>query len=141
MGRTPDRRPGPLYEEGIYLEDATQSPEVPGEFRRVGDDLYAKDSIGVFNLRQGGSALPFERTFTARMALVIRHNRGVRPLVQVLIPESGGWNSGGWNGNWWSGGAGRFVRLPDEQYVTTHINEDQFIVKFTAKTSGKVLYF
>lgn len=141
MPRTPDRRSGPLYEEGIYLDDAGLQPEVPGEIRRDGDDVYAKDSVGVFNLRQGGSALPFEKFFSARLALVVKHNRGVRPLVQVLIPEIGGWNNGGWNEQWWGSGSGRFIRLSDEQYETTHINVNQFIIKFSEKTTGRVVYF
>jgi hypothetical protein len=53
MPRTPDRFPGPTYEEGIYLDDTAAEPAVIGEFRRVGNILLAMDGSGVFNLRQG----------------------------------------------------------------------------------------
>lgn len=35
MGQTPDRRPGPSDEEGIYLEQGAVVPTVNGEFRYV----------------------------------------------------------------------------------------------------------
>lgn len=35
MGKTPDRREGPLYEEGIYMDLAAVHPTVNGELRYV----------------------------------------------------------------------------------------------------------
>lgn len=53
MGRTPDRSPGPSYEEGIYFEDHGGDPSTIGEIRRNGGALKAFDSGGVFDLRSG----------------------------------------------------------------------------------------
>lgn len=35
MSKTPDRREGPLYEEGIYMDEAAVHPTVNGELRYV----------------------------------------------------------------------------------------------------------
>lgn len=62
MGRTPDRHPGILYEdEEIVLSETAIDPDVVGAIRRVGGDLKAKDSLGVFNLRTGGSGITEEQ--------------------------------------------------------------------------------
>lgn len=53
MPRTPDRSPGPSYEEGIFLDDHGVDPAAVGEIRRVGSALKAKDGAGVFDLRSG----------------------------------------------------------------------------------------
>lgn len=66
MPQTPDRWPGPLYEEAIYLEDTAVSPSAVGEIRRSGSDILAFDSAGLFNLRQSsGSDLLTRAVFKA----------------------------------------------------------------------------
>jgi hypothetical protein len=54
---TPDRSPGVSDEEGIILENAGMDPAVVGEIRLNGTDFKAKDGVGIFNLRTGGSGL------------------------------------------------------------------------------------
>jgi hypothetical protein len=53
MPRTPDRFPGPTYEEGVYLESVVDDPATVGEVRLVGSDFKARDGLGIFNLRSG----------------------------------------------------------------------------------------
>jgi hypothetical protein len=53
MPRTPDRFPGTREDEALIIEDTTTQPAVLGEFRHDAGSLYAKDSVGVFNLRSG----------------------------------------------------------------------------------------
>jgi len=52
---TPDRTPGESDEEGLNLEDVGVDPVVVGGFRNNAGALKARDSIGVFNLRQPGT--------------------------------------------------------------------------------------
>lgn len=56
--RTPDQFPGVTNQEGLILLDESVQPLTVGEFRLDGTDLFARDGVGVFNLRQGGGALP-----------------------------------------------------------------------------------
>jgi hypothetical protein len=54
MSKTPDRHPGPLYEdEEIVLQERETDPDIVGAMRRVGGSIRARDASGVFNLRQG----------------------------------------------------------------------------------------
>lgn len=47
------RFPGVHVEDDAYkLNDSGQLPQEVGEIRRNGGDLFAQDSLGVFNLRQ-----------------------------------------------------------------------------------------
>lgn len=58
MGRTPQRFPGQLIEEdSIFFEDRGTDPEEVGAVWRKGDDFYAHDGVGKFNLRTGGSGI------------------------------------------------------------------------------------
>lgn len=57
MSKTPDRFPGPLYEEDIYLEDKVTDPTTVGQIRRAGNDVKVRDSDGVFNLHTAHSHL------------------------------------------------------------------------------------
>ena len=54
MPKTPDRRPGIRYEDDAILFDdrVTDVGSSDRGFYRKGSDLYARDSVGVFNLRQ-----------------------------------------------------------------------------------------
>lgn len=82
-----------------------------------------------------------EVPFTNITVLLVDHQRHYHPLVQVVIGVLGGWNLGGWNTVVWNEGFSSFVRLPDDQYVTTHDSEDVFWVEFASPQTGRVLYF
>lgn len=56
--RTPDQFPGVTHQEGLVLLDEAVQPLVVGEFRLDGTDLFARDGVGVFNLRQGALPAP-----------------------------------------------------------------------------------
>ena len=51
MGQTPDRHHGPLYEEGMYMEDVGVDALVPGEFRYYNGAWRMRDSVGVYDPR------------------------------------------------------------------------------------------
>ena len=54
MGQTPDRFPGEADEEGIVFEDnSAGDPTALGGMRYVSGHFRMKDSIGVFNPRDG----------------------------------------------------------------------------------------
>lgn len=54
MGQTPQRFPGAaLEDDSIQFQDRGSDPTDPGSLWRRGNDLYGKDSVGVFNLRSG----------------------------------------------------------------------------------------
>jgi hypothetical protein len=58
MGRTPDRRPGQQIEDdAIAFDDRISDTGVVGTLYRKGDDFFAHDSVGAFNLRTGGSGI------------------------------------------------------------------------------------
>jgi len=57
MTATPDRRAGPRFEEEVNFEDQTIDPASLGGMRYVNGEFRAKDSQGVFPLRQAGSSL------------------------------------------------------------------------------------
>lgn len=55
MPRTPDRRPGPQIEDDrVEFRDRGSDPTEVGSLWNKGDELFARDSSGIFNLRQGG---------------------------------------------------------------------------------------
>ena len=56
MARTPDRRPGKLFEEEILLDDRTGDGDPIDEraIRYLNGDFRMRDSLGVFNPRDGG---------------------------------------------------------------------------------------
>lgn len=55
MPRTPQRFPGVAREDdSIQFEDRGSDPVELGSVWRKGDELFARDDLGVFNLRQGG---------------------------------------------------------------------------------------
>lgn len=60
MARTPDRRPGPLLEEEIILDDrsADGDPTDEGAIRYVDGFFRARDSEGTFTMRFGVSGTP-----------------------------------------------------------------------------------
>ena len=56
MGRTPQRFHGAaLEDDSIQFDDRGTDVDVVGSLWRLGDDLYGRDSVGKFNLRNGGS--------------------------------------------------------------------------------------
>jgi hypothetical protein len=58
MARTPDRRPGVLKEEEVLFDDRTADGDPTDEraIRYVSGSFRAKDSAGVFDLRQGAAS-------------------------------------------------------------------------------------
>jgi hypothetical protein len=52
MPRTPDRFPGPLYEEGVYF-DSTSVATTPGEVRYDGTRFSFVDGAGEYDPRSG----------------------------------------------------------------------------------------
>lgn len=52
---TPDRFDGPAYEEELQLEESSADPSALGACRYVLGSFRLKDSLGVFNPRDGGS--------------------------------------------------------------------------------------
>lgn len=53
MGRTPDRRPGPLIEEKIILQDDGYTADNPGEAVYKDGAFSMRDSVGAFDPRSG----------------------------------------------------------------------------------------
>jgi hypothetical protein len=82
-----------------------------------------------------------EVPFTNASILVINHQRHHIPLVQVVIGNPAGWDLGGWSNVVWNEDTSGYVRLPDDQYVTTHESDDIFWVEFSGPLTGRVLYF
>jgi hypothetical protein len=72
---------------------------------------------------------------------MINHMKHKHPLVQVLIGLLSGWNMSGWQNVLWNGDTSGYIRLPDDQYVTTHESEDVFWVEFASPQTGMVIYF
>lgn len=51
-GRTPNRNPGPQFEEdSVIFQDRGANPTELGQVARVGTDILALDGQGLFNLR------------------------------------------------------------------------------------------
>lgn len=58
MGRTPDTRPGPLYEDDEILFGVNASPSaVPGSVSFDGTSFVMRDGTGPFNPRSGGAGI------------------------------------------------------------------------------------
>jgi hypothetical protein len=138
--RTPQRFPGQAIEEDSlrFLNRTEDSTDV-GSLWMLGNDIYARDQFGKFNIRQPANT--FEVPFTNKLSVVVAHNRGTRPLVQVVTPISLGWNADGWSLLSWNSGTTVYKRKPDNEYETRHISVNRFIVQFSALTTGRVLYF
>ena len=85
----------------------------------------------------GVQEVPFENS----TVLFIDHQRHYHPLVQVIVGAFMAWNMGGWNNVPWNGDFSGYIRLPDDQYVTTHDSDDVFWVEFSSPQTGRVLYF
>jgi hypothetical protein len=76
---TPDRFPRPLEEEEIQFEEQSTDPTVNGAIRYVSGDFKAKDSEGVFNLRNADSFLTSRDEGSVLVSrngnvLITRHN-------------------------------------------------------------------
>ena len=150
MGRTPDRRAGPLFEEKIVLEqedefgNPTTAPTEEGGITYHDGQFSFRDELGVATWRDLATGKPFEVPFTNKRFVIVNHQRGQRALVQVI---SGfilfGWNLGGWNEPdvCWNIGGFLQKRLPDDQYETLHIGDDRFLVLFDVVRTGRVVYF
>ena len=69
MPRTPDTRPGPLYEnEEIVLEANAVGPTVGGAFNYNGSVFQMRDAAGTFDPRTG--AAPTEPSFLRHFLLM-----------------------------------------------------------------------
>ena len=82
-----------------------------------------------------------EVPFVNATILMVDHERHYHPLVQVIVGVPAGWNVCGWQNVLWNGDTSGYIRLPDDQYVTTHESEDVFWLEFSAPLTGRVLYF
>lgn len=90
----------------------------------------------------GGAAVKTQEVlFSGVLSVVVDHSRGQMPLVQVLVNVTSGWGANGWGGIPWGFSLNGYERLPDDQYVTSHVSPDKFIVQFPSTKTGKVLYF
>ena len=71
MPQTPDRRPGPLIEEEVQMEDRTADgdPTFEGAIRYTGGSFKGKDSVGVFDFRSGGGGITESQHRTLRQLI------------------------------------------------------------------------
>jgi hypothetical protein len=133
---------------GITLQDESSDDDHVRIFRAPSGDMMFRDLVvpGVEHtltelLNSSFAGQVQEVPFTNAPILSINHQRHYHPLVQVIIEQQSGWNLGGWGLIDWNLGLGSYVRLPDDQYVTTHETSDMFWVEFTAPLTGRVLYY
>lgn len=85
---------------------------------------------------------PINLDFSNELFVQIDHNRGVKPLVQVLLGDLDGWNQVGWNqGPNWNISPVWGQRLPDNEYTLRHYSDNVFTVFFSAPLTGTVVYF
>jgi len=97
-------------------------------------------------LSKAAAQKPFEVGFELAQTVLIDHNRGIKPLVQVVllaIPIFG-WNIGGWNEPsvpWNLGSTNESELLPDDEYTLRHLSQNSFIVLFSTLKTGTVIYF
>jgi hypothetical protein len=92
MPQTPDRFPGERYEEGIILQDNTAGdPTENGGVRYTSGDFRMKDSVGVFNPREGG--LPA----ASQVGDMLLSTDGSEFTVQHPIVSCDGWLAN-WHG-------------------------------------------
>jgi hypothetical protein len=139
-----------LDSRGVVVQNAGSDDENV-LISRTGDEMTFRDEVAaggaVLTLQDllAAGDLPIAKDFSNKIRVVVVHARHAYPLVQVVLPAQGsGWNLGGWNEGPWNntfGGPGRFVRFPDDQYTLEHVNSDLFIVSFTEKKTGKVIYY
>jgi len=132
---------------GITVQDAISDDDAVRIHRAPSGDMLFRDLMvpgGEHTLTElylstlaGVQEVPFSNI----LVLLVDHQRHYHPLVQVIIGAPGGWNLGGWNTTLWNEGFSSFIRLPDDQYVTTHDSEDIFWVEFSSPQTGRVLYF
>jgi hypothetical protein len=132
---------------GIAFQDDTSDDEAVRISRAPSGDMIFRDIMvpgGEHTLTElylGAMAVVQEVPFTNAGALLVEHNKHIHPLVQVILGGYSGWNLGGWNNISWNAGEAEFIRLPDDQYVTTHETSDMFWVEFSSPQTGRVLYF
>jgi hypothetical protein len=113
----------------------------PGDWHADPTSIFGGDaSLRALFLGGGGAGLPFEVDFASELVVEVDHNRNARPLVQVLVPLTEGWNSPSWNfPGVWNASGSIFRRLADP--VIRHLSVDVFQVWFNSPTTGKVIYF
>jgi len=70
MPQTPDRRPGPLEEEGAYFEPVAVLAAVPGEFRYLSAGRWSFfDGVGEYDPRTGGGGISEAQHKTLRQLI------------------------------------------------------------------------
>lgn len=57
MAKTPDRRPGPSYEEKLILQNEGLTADAQGEMVYNGTSFSFRDSVGAFDPRSGGGGI------------------------------------------------------------------------------------
>lgn len=132
---------------GITVQDALSDDEAVKIHRSPAGDMLFRDlqvpglEHTLTELLQGTNATVTEVPFNNSTLLVIAHNKHLHPLVQVIVGAPAAWNQGGWQSVLWNGDTSGYIRLPDDQYVTTHESEDVFWVEFASPQTGMVIYF
>ena len=66
---TPDRRPGPLVEEEVQLEDNAADPSVVGAITFNGGAFKMKDVVGLFDPRSGSGGITETQHKTLRQLI------------------------------------------------------------------------
>lgn len=132
---------------GITIQDSLSNDEAVKVYRAPSGDMMFRDLMvpglehTLTELYLSGSAVVVEVLFINSLVLMINHMKHKHPLVQVLIGAITAWNQGGWQNVLWNGDTSGYIRLPDDQYVTTHESEDAFWVEFASPQTGMVIYF
>ena len=96
MPRTPDRRPGPLVEEEIRLEDRTADgpPSVGGAIRYVSGRVTMRDVTGTYDPREARGAVLIPRaqvdttTVPAGFTL-LWHDAEISDGAEIIIEDTG----------------------------------------------------
>ena len=94
MPRTPDRFPGTRYDQELVLDTAWPGdPTALGAIRLKDDGgIYAKDGIGVFNMRTGGSGITADQHKSLRQLIHFLGTNspgdgfGAGPYVSEVLP-------------------------------------------------------
>ena len=103
--------------------------------------IFGSDASLRSLLISGAADRPFEVDFANELVVQVDHDRGARPLIQVLEPLGGaGWNAGNWNAaGLWNLSGSTYQKMDDPS--VTHLSADVFQVTFSSPTTGKVIYF
>jgi hypothetical protein len=132
---------------GVTLQDSISDDDSVKIHRAPSGDMLFRDlqvpggEHTLTELYLSAMAGVQEVLFSGLTTLLIDHQLHHYPLVQVIVGAPAGWNTGGWQNVLWNGDTSGYIRLPDDQYVTTHESEDLLWIEFASPLTGRVLYF